>query len=170
MAMPDRAKSVLDNPVVLLALCGAVSGVLNANLMLFDIEVTKNLFGAFFGFCVAAALIYLKLANLKQSAIVFVAFSVSWVVAFQSAIKWSDNFEELYQVGFPAGALGAGIVALGFALVFPAARKPSVILRTIAIGAIAGLLLGLDSPYFLFVIWQTLVAVSLGASVSKPIG
>jgi hypothetical protein len=166
MNRPLKTASAFKNPVVLLAMCGALSGALNAAFMQFDVEGTTNLFGVFFGISVAMSLVYLRLASVKQAAVIFVSFAVSWVAAYQAAIQWSEAFEELYQVGFIAGALGAGIVALGFAAVFPSARTPSAFLRTVSIGATAGMLLALDSPYFLFVIWQTLVAASLAASVS----
>ncbi|NOX72495.1 MAG: hypothetical protein GXP03_02320 [Alphaproteobacteria bacterium] len=167
MNRPEETVGALKNPVVLLAICGAVTGVLNATFMLYDVAGTKHLLGVFFGICVAMSLVHLKLASVKQAAFVFVTFAVSWVAAYQAALQWSDGFEELYQVGFPTGALGAGIVAIGFAVIFPSARTPSAFLRTVSVGAIAGLLLGLDSPYFLFIIWQTLVAASLAACISN---
>jgi hypothetical protein len=166
MTKPLQTASALKNPVVLLAICGALSGALNAALTQFDVEGTTYLFGVFFGLSVAVSLVYLRLASVKQAAIILVSFAVSWIAAYQLAIKWSEAFEELYQVGFASGALGAGIVALGFAVVFPSVRVPSAFLRTVSVGAIAGMLLALDSPYFLFVIWQALVAASLAASVS----
>jgi hypothetical protein len=155
----------LRNPMILLGLCGAVTGVLNAILMALDVDETSRLFGVFFGLAIVAALRFLGPLPVWRGLVVLVAFGASWELAVQAAIQIDGWIEPLALVGVVAGALGAAIVALGFAVLFAGARAPFAFLRTVLIGAAAGALLQVDSPFVLLVIWQTAVAASLGHAI-----
>lgn len=168
MPGPNANRLNLSNPIILFALCGGATGVLNALIMQYDIGGLRHFFGVFFGLSVALALVRLGEITPVKSLVVVGSFALSWVLAYQFAIQLSGQIDQMTLVGFIAGALGAAIVALGFAVLFPPARRPGAILRCVALGAAAGMLLAVDTPFALFIIWQSAIAASLGASIRQP--
>lgn len=161
-------KVSLEDPGFALALAGGATGVLNAALMLADIEPASRFLGAIFGLAVVAALWRLGHRSPGRAVLILLAFYASWELAVQFAVRLSSSIEQVFLLGFVAGALGAAIVAAGFAVSFAGARRAGAFLRTVAIGAVAGMLLQVDNPFFLMVVWQTLVGASLGATLGRP--
>lgn len=161
-------KISLGDPVIALALAGGATGVLNGALMLGDIELANRFLGAIFGLAVVAVLWRLGHRSRGAMVAILLAFYASWELAVQLAVRLSSTLEQLFQLGLISGALGAAIVAAGFAVAFPGARRAPAFLRTVAIGAVAGMLLQIDNPFPLLVVWQALIGASLGATVGRP--
>jgi hypothetical protein len=82
--------------------------------------------------------------------------------------------------GFLAGMVGSSLTVATIALVSPRFRAPADWMRTIVVGAVAGLLLGCQTAFGtvlpLFLIWQPAVAASIAygmasaAATRRPTG
>jgi hypothetical protein len=99
--------------------------------------------------------------------------AASWYFGIYAALnlsKISPVDPEDYLLMGPAGGLvGAAIVALGGALLYPALRNGKTAIMLIVIGAGLGLLLhvDIDAPHILFPPWQAAIAACLGYAARR---
>ena len=130
------------------------------------------------GFVFGAALGGLVRAKTRLSVIRWVIFAgaatASWYAAVRTAIELFDLLSNetlgLMIGGAGGGATGAAIVAAGALIAYPFSRHPRFVVVSVALGALAGLLLAVeigDGPHLLFPVWQTLIAAALGAELGR---
>lgn len=153
------------HPTIALGSCGAGTGVINWLIYVSDSEFASEFLGLIFGFVVAVCLYYLYRLTAARMVVVFLLFGLSWQMAIRFAFETYDYFNNMMVVGIFSGAIGAFVLAAGFAALYPQFRRPSHIMRTITIGAVAGMILGVKPDFgaiALFVVWQASVAASLG--------
>ncbi len=161
------SKSISDqmHPAIGLGICGAVTGVVSWLISHFDIDPLMHILGVIFGAVVAYYLYRMVALSASKMVLVIVFFGASWQLAYRFAVEISGSIDNMLIVGALAGALGAAILALCFALLFMRFRAVVPILRTILVGAVAGSLLNVNSSLAmaaLFIIWQAGVGASLG--------
>ena len=95
----------------------------------------------------------------------------SWYAGIFGALNAGDVLsidpEEYMLMGPIGGLVGASIVAASAAVLYSFARNFKTAAMIVASGTAAGLALhiNIDAPHFLFPIWQTAVAASLGWSL-----
>lgn len=131
--------------------------------------------------CVAA-----RLAGMRSPwrlAVVFAAVVVAWLGAWTTGHEVYVRLERAFPgstgfggasahapwllaiAGLAAGFVGSAVTVAGIAIVSRALRRPASVARTVAIGAVAGVLLALNSVIDdllpLFLVWQPAVAVSI---------
>jgi hypothetical protein len=98
----------------------------------------------------------------------------AWSAAIQVAIRTQrhvDDDPHLIAASLGAGAVGAGITHLGCAVFARELRRPMRIALTVAVGAVAGMLLYLGQRKYiderlLYLIWQPAVAFAIGMGLS----
>lgn len=133
--------------------------------------------GAFFGAALAVGIRKFS-GRLLALPVVVVVTLYAWSAAIQVAIRTQrhvDDDPHLIAASLGAGAVGAGITHLGCAIFAPNLRRPACMLATVAVGALAGMLLYASQRKFigeswLYVVWQPAVAGMIGAGLSKPHG
>jgi hypothetical protein len=129
--------------------------------------------GVVFGLVIAGYLLYLRLADPLRAAI-YAALTVgAWFVAERTAVEvfgqlpGKDVFFSFkgLATGLVGGLVGAFLLALAGALLFPFYRRPGLGLATLATGGAAGMLIALiditDSGLVLFPPWQAAIAYCL---------
>lgn len=152
--------------VVRFAAAGFVTGVASALAVTLDgLDGLSDWLGAVFGAAFAFVLMAERLADTWRSLAAVAVFQASWWIAVQVGVGLGDSYDELWIVGAFCGLIGAAILVAGFALLYPSCRRVADGLRTLVVGTAAGMLLGYDSPWPLFLVWQTAVAASLGAAI-----
>ena len=164
------------HPSIMLGFCGAITGVINYGILVLDWQITNFMLGLCFGAAVALYLVIaFRLSKLRAFALV-IGFGLSWFVAywvgFLIALKLDLPESQYAFVGLISGAIGAAIVVGAFTIAYRDFATRKAIIRTIAVGTFAGVLLRFgDHPYLLFVIWQGLIGVSLGwdKSIFMPV-
>lgn len=181
-----------STPAAILTALGLFSGLLSAAwgaqtyIRADYLERIANIFalvpellpiGAFFGAALAVG-IWTFSGRLLALPVVVVVTLYAWSAAIQVAIRTQrhvDDDPHLIAASLGAGAVGAGITHLGCAIFAPNLRRPARMLATVAVGALAGMLLYASQRKFigeswLYVIWQPAVAGMIGAGLSKPHG
>jgi hypothetical protein len=106
--------------------------------------------------------------------VVIVTTMYAWSAAIQVAIRTQrhvDDDPHLIAASLGAGAVGAGITHLGCAVFARELRRPMRIALTVAVGAVAGMLLYLGQRKYvderlLYLIWQPAVAFAIGMGLS----
>ncbi len=181
---PPAAAS-LPQPVLLLALVGAASGLAGTFGLGIGIGEAPGpgLFmipaGVWFGLVVAAAVWKLGRASASGALIALLATSIAWQAAVNLAlvivepwIKEGPSHPVYAVAGLASGAIGALITWAGAAWAAPALRQPSSALLTVAAGTVLGPLLAatnhLDSPAVLLIPWQAAVAATLAHGLVRP--
>jgi len=158
------------HPSIQLGLCGAGSGIVSWLVHFFDIDPVAHLLGAVFGLAVAICLMRFHNLPAMRAAIVVVAFGLSWQAAFRFAQHLAQNFDSIALIGAIAGAVGAGILAVGCAVVMPQFRSVRPVVQLVLVGTIAGALLDLKSDlamFALFFVWQSAVGASVGHGFAR---
>lgn len=181
---PLRAATVL-------ALCGTLSALLSnfvpgwewpVRIFISD-EPTPPLPGLFFGVVLCIAVALAEGPRPLKLLVALLGIVVAWLCAWLSAIEIYRYLGSLFSgstvlgetaghdayimpaAGFVAGMIGSSLTVATIALVSPRLRVPADWIRTIVIGAIAGLLLecqtAFDTVLPLFLIWQPAVAGSI---------
>lgn len=176
-------------PVWVLLVIGVLSGAIEVvygyldlpplRLKLGDSETTL-VHGLIFGVFLGAGLSWL--AGLRgprfvlSMALATVLITVAWYVPTRLATEIHGELtENMFIIGFISGALGAAMVAGSIALLFDFMRRWRPALTVVAIGAVAGLLLGVEEigdktwafGLFLFPIWQGAVSAALGHAMTE---
>lgn len=98
-----------------------------------------------------------------------------WSGAVHIAIRLQRNVGDdmhLLAAGLAAGAFGAGLVAVAFALFVPGLRRVRTFAAVCAVGALAGLLFyagerGFIDRRALFIVWQSAVAAAIGLGLDR---
>lgn len=176
------------SPPVTLAGLGLVSGLLSAAwgtqtyMGAYYLEPVAKVFalvpdllpvGVLFGGAMALGVWWFS-GRLLCLPVVVVVTIYAWSAAVQVAIRTQrhvDDDPHLLAASLGAGAVGAGITHLGCAIFASGLRRPARVLVTIAIGALAGLLLYASQRKYvgeswLYMIWQPAVAAAIGAGMS----
>ncbi len=147
---------------------GVVAAIPNQIIWMRGQEVLIDFLGVIYGVAIAAVLVILLAQPIWKMLVLVVAAGLSWVAALYTALFLIDTAAEsivfAVATGCAAGAIGAGILAIAFALIYPRFARLQAIWRTVGIGAIAGLLLlpSIQTPLFLFMLFQGSVSFSLG--------
>ncbi len=153
------------HPAIVFGLCGAATGVFSWLTTFYDIELFSYALGAVFGAAIAASIRYLFGISNAGMLIIIAMFGISWQTAHRFSIHFYQGQESMVLIGASAGAIGASILAICFAMLFRNYRSMRRVLGTILVGALLGTILNTESNYSmfaLFVLWQSGVAVSLG--------
>lgn len=123
----------------------------------------ENVIGVVFGLIVGLYLYRLGLATAAKAAMFLVASEASWLVAHYFATDVALDYAErvceadwcsFTLVGIPSGVLGAGLLVVAIWFLFPFFRQPRLAMVTVAVGGLAGALLGFRNLFILFPIWQ----------------
>ncbi len=170
MSEPESAWIDREKLSVAIALCigGSLAAIPNQIIWMRKDEVLIDYFGVIYGVAIAVTLLlFFRQPVWKMLAFIGIS-GLSWFAALNTAFYLLSNAGEsiLLAVAFGclAGAVGAGILAFGFAAIYPRFARSQSILRTVAIGTLAALLLmpSIELPIFLFVLFQGGVSFSLG--------
>lgn len=125
--------------------------------------------GLFFGAVVGLS-VWRWTGRMLAVPVVIITTMYAWSAAIQVAIRTQrhvDDDPHLIAASLGAGAVGAGITHLGCALFARELRRPMRIALTVAVGAVAGMLLYLGQRKYaderlLYLIWQPAVAFAIG--------
>lgn len=131
----------------------------------------------YFGIVLCTAMYLWSSRSPRPLAIVFGSVLAGWVAAHETAVFGPvaivlnalgvevDKSVTFALTGLVAGVVGATIVVLGIHLAAPDTSRKSM-LRTSAVGGLAGLLLFIDDTnLLLFLVWQPAVAACVGYSL-----
>jgi hypothetical protein len=146
----------------------------------------------YFGLALCAGVALWENRSPLRLAVVFVAVAIAWIAAYETAIE-IDRYLERFRMtnppnadgvavqfpyimavaGFIAGVVESAITAMGVAIVSRDFRSYGSVSRTILIGAVAGMLMQIDTnwspgPLLLFVTWQAAVAASVAYGIVEP--
>lgn len=176
-------------PVWILLVLGVISGALEVvyayldlpplRLKLGDSETTL-VHGVIYGVFLGAGLSWLTGLRgprfVLSMALTTLLITVAWYVPTRLAMEIHRELtENMFLIGFISGALGAAMVAGSTALLFDFMRHWRPALIVAAIGAVAGMLLGVEEigdktwafGLFLFPIWQGAVSAALGHAMPE---
>jgi hypothetical protein len=125
--------------------------------------------GLFFGAVIGLS-VWRWTGRMLAVPVVIITTMYAWSAAIQVAIRTQrhvDDDPHLIAASLGAGAVGAGITHLGCAVFARELRRPMRIALTVAVGAVAGLLLYLSQRKFvderlLYLVWQPAVAFTIG--------
>lgn len=159
---------------------GLVSGLLSALAFVsgeIDVSNIADLLGLLqslspgliFGLLVGLYLLWRGRTGPGRLLAFIILTDASWYAAFRFAV-WADGdniIANIWLVGLLAGMLGAALLMVSSVLLFPFFRRVRLALAMVALGGAAGLLLGVDSPYPLFGVWQALVAGCYGVALAQ---
>ena len=136
------------------------------------------LVGVVFGAFVGTALLRLRAASVSRVAVFLVACEISWLSAYYCAkyVAFDLLLAADYQmtvVGLTAGLLGAALLSLCCACIFPFYRASNRFCATVLLGSVIGGTLGLEdldsfpiiSLAILFPAWQSTFAYRLGRTI-----
>jgi hypothetical protein len=166
---------------------GLISGLLSATVgydlepawlrpvgAVFFLDAGPVPIGLFFGAAIALG-IWLATGSVWALPVVPVVTMYAWSAAIQVAIRLQrtvDDDPHLIAASLAAGAVGAGITHLGCAIFGPELRRPTRIVLTCIVGAVAGLLLYMGQRKWvddrlLFIVWQPAVAFCIGLGLGR---
>ena len=168
---------------VLGALSGLASAMIGIERPLEGLQPVASVFGMHpsllpVGVCFALAMgmaAFVALRTLWPLLPVMLATLYGWSGAVHIAIRLQRNIGDeahLLAASLAAGAFGAGLVFVGFAIAAPQLRQWRGLAITSGVGALAGLLFaagerGLVHKQALFLIWQPAVALTIGALLAR---
>ena len=134
--------------------------------------------GIYFGLALCVGLYLWETKHALKLAAALIAVVIAWICAWNTAIEVhrildgnaSGDIPYAYAIaGFVAGLVGSLITVAGISFASRDSRTPVTWIRTILIGAVAGLLLQLQSTLLpLLLVWQTAVAASIAYGLVKP--
>jgi len=141
--------------------------------------------GMFFAAVIAFAVQRFGAANAGGTVLAFLITIVAWRLAYGATSSIYDDLSRgvdswiktntLEIAGLVGGAIGSAITAIGVAIVVQGFRRLASFSLTIAIGTIAGLLLGVEDRLgwstgnlLVFIIWQPAVAAAIGHGLARP--
>ena len=176
-------------PIWILLALGVVSGALEVVYGYFDLPALRVKIGdsettlapgVIYGVFLGAGLSWLTGLRgprfVLSMALVALLVTLAWYVPTRLATEIHRELtENMIVIGFLMGALGAAMVAGSTALLFDFLRRWRPALIVVAIGAVAGMLLGLEEigdetwafGLFLFPIWQGAVSAALGRGMAE---
>jgi hypothetical protein len=141
--------------------------------------------GLAFGIAVAVLMRFIRSLSPVKCLLAGAFALVAWVVAVNTgaysailfATLWSQHVEQTTRPVVPmlfacalAGAVGAGLTALGVSLATPFLRRKRAFVAIIAVGALFGLLFFMSPLFFLFVPWQAAVLTAIAYGLTEPSG
>lgn len=178
-------KALLQHPVFVLGILGALSGKLGTFALDLGFGEAPHpglymvLTGLWFGLVVAFGVWRFARASIGAIASVIAATWIAWEVAINIAMQITENWLKTAALsdtltmsigGFTAGAVGAFLTWAGAAASIRSFRRAIAASTTVAIGALLGLLLPwtnhFDDPAILLVPWQAGVAGVLGFALA----
>ena len=146
--------------------------------------------GIYFGLVIWIGVFLWEKKSAAAFVIIVVGVVIAWILAWRTGIAVHDFLNEIRTgnpaagtdrklpyifmiAGFVAGLVGAFVTVIVTSIACPDFREPTDWLRTIAIGAVAGMLLHFgDTPNGsvlpLFVVWQAAVAASVAYGLVIP--
>jgi hypothetical protein len=146
--------------------------------------------GVYFGVVLCVGLVRSGARKPVGLAVALAAVVVAWICAWKTGYEIYMRLDRyspgtdvlgsasarapylLAAAGLLAGIVGSVITLAGISFASPGFRTASNWARTLAIGALAGLLLGLnatlESMLPLFLVWQPAVAASIGHGLVRP--
>ena len=133
--------------------------------------------GIYFGLVLCVGLFLWETKEAIKLAVALIVVVIAWICAWKTAVEIhrildgdaSGNIPYAYAMaGFIAGLVGSLITVAGVSFASRDSRTYGTWIRTILIGAVAGLLLQLQSTLLpLLVVWQTAVAASIAYGLVK---
>lgn len=131
------------------------------------------IFGAVIGWRIFAAENQHTHLSVVRWMLLAIAFAASWYVGIFSALRIGEFLpidpEDYLLMGPIGGFVGAAVIAVSTAALYPFARTLKTAVSIIAAGTLAGVLLHVNiaAPHILFPVWQAVVAASLGWSLQS---
>jgi hypothetical protein len=133
--------------------------------------------GIYFGLVLCVGLYLWETKDAIKLAAALIAVVIAWICAWKTAVEVhrildgnaSGDIPYSYAIaGFIAGLVGSLITVAGISFASRDSRTFGTWIRTILIGAVAGLLLQLQSTLLpLLLVWQTAVAASIAYGLVK---
>ncbi len=138
--------------------------------------------GIAFGTALCLAIRSVVVASPPRLAACFLCVQIAWQLAVQAALAVHENADlgaalsvpglsafdgRMLLPGLVAGAVGGIGTWLAAAVAAPVLRSGRVAGLSLLVGAVAGLVLSLDSLLALFVIWQGGLAAVIGRAISS---
>ncbi len=173
-----------DRRVVVMVGLGLFSGLVCASVEYWPDAISnlipgrdENVVGVVFGIVVGVYLYRLGLATAATAVAFLVASEGAWLVAHYFATDVAFDYAErvcaadpctFALVGIPSGVLGAGLLVIAIWFLFPFFRQPRLAMATVAVGGLAGALLGFRTVFVLFPIWQAAFAYCLARGFPPP--
>jgi hypothetical protein len=178
-----------DRPAAILAVFGAISGVLSATLgfmfeppwlepvaRLFYLEAGMMPIGLFFGVALGLGLAFCT-GRLWAFPLVLITTLIAWSAAIHTAQSIAGigeagtNHARNLVSGLAAGAIGAALTYAGSIPVSAALRRPAGIALATVVGGVCGLLFWLGelhviSDRLLYIVWQPAVAACIGLALA----
>ena len=134
--------------------------------------------GIYFGLVLCVGLFLWETKEAIKLAAALIVVVIAWICAWKIAIEVhrildgdaSGNIPYAYALaGFIAGLVGSLVTVAGISFASRDSRTYGTWIRTILIGAVAGLLLQSQETLLpLLVVWQTAVAASIAYGLVKP--
>jgi hypothetical protein len=177
---PERAAVFLAALAVVSALLSSFAPLDPWEIMTFGPgpERAPLLPGIYFGLVLCVGLSLWETKEAIKLAAALIAVVIAWICAWKTAVEIhrildgnaSGDIPYSYAMaGFIAGLVGSLITVAGVSFASRDSRTYGTWIRTILIGAVAGLLLQLQSTLLpLLLVWQTAVAASIAYGLVKP--
>lgn len=162
-----------DRRAVIMVLLGIVSGVIGNYAGEFRWSGGQASVGIVFGVFIGVYLVRIGLATATRAMGFALCSMASWMIAFHSA-KWlADGLNPgLILAGIAAGLLGAGLLAISIAVLFPYFRRRRLVVRTTLVGGVFGLLLWPALEWNMVVVllapWQAAFALCFALGFPPP--
>jgi len=177
---PERAAIFLAALAVVSALLSSFASVDPWEIITFGSgpQRVPLLPGIYFGIVLCVGLYLWETKHAVKLAAALVAVVIAWICAWKTAVEVhrilegnaSGDIPYAYAVaGFIAGLVGSLVTVAGISLASRDSRTSVTWIRTILVGAVAGVLLQLQSTLVpLLLVWQTAVAASIAYGLVKP--
>ena len=169
----DFSAGFKDRRVVVMTGLGFASGVLCSFTYQLEPLWRELSVGVIFGVVLGFYLLHLGLAKPVRAVAFAVLVVLSWWAAERAAVVIFSRLGETNDflswqgliTGVAAGTIGAGLLVLSAAILFPFLRQPRLGMMTVLVGGAAGALMVLidviDTGLVLFPLWQAAVAFCL---------
>ncbi len=176
----DLTAAFKDRRVVVMTALGFASGVLCAFTYQLEPLWRELSVGVIFGVVIGLYLLRLGLAGPLRAAAFAVLTVGAWVAAERAAVAIFGRLtarDDLFSwpglvTGLAAGLIGAGLLVLAIAVLFPFFRDPKRCAATVLVGGAAGALMTLidlaDTGLVLFPPWQAAVAFCFALGLPVP--
>jgi hypothetical protein len=153
-------------------------------------DVILVLPGLYYGVVLCVGVFLVHTRNALGLAVVLLAVIIAWICAWKAGYELYQYLERHYSgpigfggasmrapfllaiAGVVAGMVGSAITVTAVATVCRTFRSTTSCARTILVGSVTGVLLGLqagiDSMLPLFLVWQPMVAAMIGHGLARP--